>query len=433
MLAPAIPSDETERLADLHALELLDTPAEERFDRIVRLAAAMFDVPIAYIALVDSDRQWFKSKCGLTSDETGREVSFCGHAILQNETLIVPDALEDDRFADNPLVVGDPFIRFYAGHPLAGRAGKNVGTLCLADHEPRTLGSRELTALRNLAGVAEREIGLVDLVRTQRDLLEAREELAITQRRLVRELADAAAFLRSVVPEPVVSLAMSSSHRLIACCELGGDMLGALPLDGIGRRTALYLLDVSGHGVGASLLSVTVGNILRSQSLPGIDFARPGDVLAALNASFPMERTDGKFFTAWYGVYDAKDRSLCYASAGHHPALLVPPAGPSQQLGGTGPLIGFFPEATFAEASAEVAPGSMLYLFSDGGFEVADLGGALLGYDAFADIVTSIARDPATAPPHSADDRLDAITARVLHFAGGTLDDDFGLLEAVFT
>lgn len=433
MLAPAIPADETERLADLHALALLDTPTEERFDRIVRLAAAMFDVPIAYIALVDADRQWFKSKCGLTSDETGREVSFCGHAILQAETLVIPDALEDERFADNPLVVGEPFIRFYAGHPLAGRAGKNVGTLCLADHVPRTLGSRELAALRNLAGVAEREIGLVDLVRTQRDLLEAREELAITQRRLDRELADAAAFLQTVVPEPVASPAVASAHRLIACSELGGDMLGALPLDDIGRRTALYLLDVSGHGVGASLLSVTVGNIVRSQSLKGVDFARPADVLAALNAAFPLERTDGKFFTAWYGVYDAKDRSLCYESAGHHPALLIPLSGPTQQLGGTGPLIGFFPEATFAEKRTVVSPGSTLYLFSDGGFEVADPGGALLGYDAFAEIVTGIARDPSTAPPRPADDRLDAITARVLSFAAGTLDDDFGLLEAVFT
>jgi sigma-B regulation protein RsbU (phosphoserine phosphatase) len=433
MLAAPIPLNETERLADLHSLALLDTPAEERFDRIVRLAAAMFDVPIAYIALVDSDRQWFKSKCGLTSDETGRDVSFCGHAILGDNALIIPDALEDDRFADNPLVVGDPFIRFYAGHPLAGRAGRNVGTLCLADHEPRTLGSRELTALQNLAGVAEREIGLVDVIRAQQDLLEARAELAITQARLERELADAAAFVRSVVPEPIASAALTTDHRLIACSELGGDMLGAMPLDDAGHRTALYLFDVSGHGVGASLLSVAVGNILRSQSLPGVDFARPGAVLAALNASFPLDRTDGKFFTAWYGVYDSKERSLCFASAGHHPAVVVPPVGLPQQLGGTGPLIGFFPDADFAEARVTVAPGSVLYLFSDGAFEVGGTTGELLGYDAFVDVVAGIARDPQTSPPQPADDRLDVIVARVMAFADGTLDDDLSLLEAVFT
>jgi sigma-B regulation protein RsbU (phosphoserine phosphatase) len=432
MLAPAIPSDEAERLADLRALDLLDTPAEERFDRIVRLAAAMFDVPMAYIALVDSDRQWFKAKCGLATDETGRDVSFCGHAILQREPLVVPDALEDERFADNPLVVGDPYVRFYAGHPLAGQSGKNVGTLCLADRVPRALTVRELAAFCSLAEVAEREVRLVELVRAQRDLLEARKELAATQRRLQRELGDAAAFVRSVVPEPVVSPTITSAHRLIACSELGGDMLGALPLDGEGRRTALYLLDVSGHGVGASLLSVAVGNALRSQSLPGVDFTRPADVLAALNVVFPLDRTDGKFFTAWYGVFDANDRSLSYASAGHHPALLVPPSGPVLELTGSGPLIGFFPDAVFTEVRAQVAPGSMIYLFSDGGFEVAATDGAILGYDAFRGIVTRVARDFDQEGARSADDRLEAIVAHVVAHGHGALDDDFGLLEAVF-
>lgn len=433
MLAPAIPLDEAERLSDLRALDLLDTPAEERFDRIVRLAAEIFNVPIAYIALVDADRQWFKSKCGVTADQTGRDVSFCGHAILQNEPLIVPDALEDERFVDNPLVVGEPFVRFYAGHPLASASGRKVGTLCLADRRPRTMTRRDIDMLANLARVAEREIGLVDLVRAQHDLLETRAELAATQRRLDRELADAAAFVRSVVPEPVSSPAVTSAHRLIACSELGGDMLGALALDDIGRRTAIYLLDVSGHGVGASLLSVAVGNILRSRSLPGVDFAKPAEVLTALNASFPLERTDGKFFTAWYGVYDAADRSLSYASAGHHPAILVAPAQAPQQLGGTGPLVGFFPDASFDEANVKVAPHSVVYVFSDGGFEVTGTDGVLLGYDAFADILTSIARDPRTAPPAAADARLEAIAAKVLDFAEGVLDDDFGLLEAVFS
>ncbi len=433
MLAPAIPLDEAERLADLQALGLLDTPAEERFNRIVGLATAMFDVPIAYIALVDADRQWFKAKCGLTSDETGRDVSFCGHAILGDDALVISDALEDERFADNPLVVGEPFVRFYAGHPLAGRGGKNVGTLCLVDHEPRELTLRELGMLRSLASVAEREIGLVDVIRTQQELLEARAELAVTQARLARELADAAAFVQSVVPEPVASPGLTTAHRLIACSELGGDMLGALPLDTRGRHTAIYLFDVSGHGVGASMLSVAVGNILRSQSLPGVDFTQPGDVLAALNAAFQLDRTDGKFFTAWYGVYDAEDRSLCFASAGHHPAVLVPPAGPSQQLSGTGPLVGFFPDADFDAARCMISPGSVFYLFSDGAFEVASAAGDLLGYDAFADVVTGIARASATAPPRPADDRLDSIVARVMAFADGTLDDDLSLLEAVFS
>jgi len=429
MLAPALPPDETERLADLHALELLDTPAEERFDRIVQLAAVVFDVPIAYLALVDSDRQWFKAKCGLTTTETGREVSFCGHTILQREALVVPDTHHDPRFADNPLVVGEPFIRFYAGHPLAGRAGTNVGTLCLADSRPRSLEPRDLDALRRLARVAEHEIGLLDLVRVQRELLDARALLAATQRRLDRELADAAAFVRSVVPEPISLPTLSSDHRLLTSSELGGDMLGALPLDAAGRLTAVYLLDVSGHGVGASLLSVAVGNMLRNRALPGVDFTRPAEVLSALNAAFPLERTDGKFLTAWYGVFDAADRSLTFAAAGHHPALLVPPTGPIDRLGQAGPLLGFFADATFDTSRIVVAPGSLLYLFSDGGFEGTDARGELLGYDAFASLVATTARDPALAPPHEAAGRLDAITAHVVRRSGGRLDDDFGLLE----
>ena len=112
MLRAPIATDEQDRLADLRALRLLDTPREERFDRIVRIAAQVLDVPIAYIALVDSDRQWFKAQCGLATDETGRDISFCGHAIQQDEPLIIPDARLDPRFHDNPLVTGEPYVRF---------------------------------------------------------------------------------------------------------------------------------------------------------------------------------------------------------------------------------------------------------------------------------------------------------------------------------
>jgi len=155
-------------------------------------------------------------------------------------------------------------------------------------------------------------------------------------------------------------------------------------------------------------------------------------VLAGLNAAFPIDRTDGKFLTAWCGVYDAADRSLTFASAGHHEALLLPPAGPAARLGNPGPLIGFFPDAASTREQITVAPGSLLYLFSDGGFEVADAAGALLGYHAFATIVAAVARDPATAPPRAADGRLDAIVGRVMAHAAGPLADDFALPEVSF-
>ncbi|HEV3260784.1 MAG TPA: GAF domain-containing protein [Gemmataceae bacterium] len=194
MLTAPAPPDEAERLADLHALQILDTPAEERFDRIVSLAASVFDVPIAYIALIGADRQWFKAQCGLRVDETGREVSFCSHTILQHDPLIIPDATLDERFRDNPLVLGDPYIRFYAGHPLRGPRGRNVGTLCLADRRPRSLSGRQIGVLGQLAALAEHELRMVDLIEVQRELLVARKQLA-------KELAEAAEYVQALLPE----------------------------------------------------------------------------------------------------------------------------------------------------------------------------------------------------------------------------------------
>jgi diguanylate cyclase (GGDEF)-like protein len=135
---------------------------EERFDRITRLAARAFDVPIALVSLVDRERQWFKSKRGLDASETGRNISFCGHAILQEGALVVEDALQDPRFHDNPLVVGDPKIRFYAGHAIHGPGGCRIGTLCVIDRQPREFTADDITVLTDLAGMVDRELALIE-------------------------------------------------------------------------------------------------------------------------------------------------------------------------------------------------------------------------------------------------------------------------------
>lgn len=136
----------------------MEPGGEDRFDRITRTAARLFDVPIALISLVDTDRQWFKSRYGLEVASTTREVSFCGHAIASDAIFVVADALEDDRFRDNPLVTGSPHIRFYAGHPLHARSGHRVGTLCLIDHRPRVFDHADHQSLADLAWWAGREI-----------------------------------------------------------------------------------------------------------------------------------------------------------------------------------------------------------------------------------------------------------------------------------
>ncbi len=150
MLAPAVPFDEATRLAVLQALQVLDTPAEERFERHTRLARRLFDVPIALVSLVDSNRQWFKSVQGLVATETPRDISFCGHVVADREALVVENALEDERFADNPLVTDEPAIRFYAGAPLEVD-GQVLGTLCVIDRKPRRMDAEERACLRDLA------------------------------------------------------------------------------------------------------------------------------------------------------------------------------------------------------------------------------------------------------------------------------------------
>jgi GAF domain-containing protein len=150
MLAAPIPDNDQERLAALRELLILDTPPEERFDKVVRFAAEEFDMPIALLSLIDENRQWFKANVGLDTCETGRDISFCGHAILQPDIFVIPDARADQRFADNPIVTGEPYVIFYAGAPLTLASGFAVGTLCLIDHKPRELDATELAILSTL-------------------------------------------------------------------------------------------------------------------------------------------------------------------------------------------------------------------------------------------------------------------------------------------
>ena len=157
MPAAQPPPTETERLADLRAHGILDTDPEADFDEVTRMAAAVCGTPIALVSLIDEQRQWFKARIGLETTETPREQAFCAHAILQDEILEVPDAERDARFVDNPLVQGEPHIRFYAGAPLVSAAGHPLGTLCVLDRVPRTLSDAQLGNLRVLAGqVSER-------------------------------------------------------------------------------------------------------------------------------------------------------------------------------------------------------------------------------------------------------------------------------------
>jgi diguanylate cyclase (GGDEF)-like protein len=164
MITPATPVDELLRLETLRNLKILDTDPEERFDRVTRLAKRIFGTEIALVSLVDSDRQWFKSYQGIEVTETPRDISFCGHAILDDEVMIVNDTHTDERFRDNPLVLADPSIRFYAGCPLSAPNGSKVGTLCVIDSKPHEIDDEDAALLTQLGQLVEEELAMADMM-----------------------------------------------------------------------------------------------------------------------------------------------------------------------------------------------------------------------------------------------------------------------------
>jgi class 3 adenylate cyclase len=190
------PANEQQRLAALERLGITSTPTEERFDRIVRLATRLFRVPFSFISLVDDETLWIKSQEGAGELRSSREQSFCGHTILTDKAMIVPDARQDPRFSHIPLVEGDPFIRFYAGWPLEVERGCRVGSLCIMDREPRRLTETEQQLFEQLGELVEHELRLVHTLHLEDRLLESQKELAVEKRRSDE-------LLRAILPDHV--------------------------------------------------------------------------------------------------------------------------------------------------------------------------------------------------------------------------------------
>ncbi len=253
--------------------------------------------------------------------------------------------------------------------------------------------------------------------RLQRD--EAFAALQEQQRILSQELADAAAYVRSLLPAPMPpGSTVPAAWRFVTSSSLGGDSFGYhwLSTD----QLAIYLLDVCGHGVGSALLSVSAINTIRNRTLPDTDFAVPSQVLAGLNRAYPMEEQNGKYFTMWYGVLNPHTRELVYASGAHPPAILVSPDGAITPLGPTGTMIGAFPDAIFRDCTSALVPGSRLFVYSDGCYEVFNPTETMMTLNDFSNIL-------AAAAPHA--DALDrAVTAVQSWQQRPDFDDDFSLL-----
>ena len=244
---------------------------------------------------------------------------------------------------------------------------------------------------------------------------------------LEAELSEAAEYVCSILPEPLVNPKIAINLKFIPSSQLGGDSFDYYWLDE--DRIAMYLLDVSGHGLRAALPSLSVMNLLRSKGLPKVNYHQPSEVLRGLNDAFQMTQRNDKYFTIWYGVYDTKQRQLIYASAGHPPGVLLSPLHKSsldvQLLKTPGFPVGMFPDVEYTDTICQIAPDTSLYIFSDGIYELSQSDGTLWGLDNFIEQLKDYQKNPQRD--------LELLIKKIQSFnSQDALDDDLSLMQIDF-
>lgn len=334
--------NDEKRQRAVEAMGVIDTPTDARVDRVARLAQELFDVPMVSVTLMDHDRQFRKAQIGLGGREAPRKDSFCDLTIRQEGTLVIEDASADDAFSRNPFVIGDPHLRFYAGHPLKAPGGEQVGTLCIVDTEPRTLEPRERQLLGELALWVQNELTQVQEL----------DEASLVQRALYGAR-------KPVVPGYTLAASATPAGQLM------GDFYDWYVHDG---RLRVTLADVMGKGAGAAIIAAEVRASLKTAPARSIAEAMT-EVDRMLDDDIGGSNT---FVTAVHTEIDLATGELSFIDAGHSLAFILRADGRWEFLESTGLPLGMGFDEVRESASARLEVGDSYLVCSDGLLDVLD-------------------------------------------------------------
>jgi sigma-B regulation protein RsbU (phosphoserine phosphatase) len=410
-------ADERARLDAVRHFEILDTPPDGAFDRITAMAAHLFDVPIAIVSIVDTDRIWFKSRFGLPDvAQIDRAPGLCASAILNREPWVVTDAAVDPRTLANPLVAGAFGLRFYAGAPLTTASGHNLGTLCVIDREPRDVSARELDVL---TGLAQLVMDQLELRLHARELVQAESEL----RRDAERLADVLQ-ASLLPPRPPSVPGMELATRFIAGergLRVGGDFYDVFRRGS--NDWAIVLGDVCGKGAAAAALAASARWTVRASAGHHLD---PHAVLEDLNAALLADadpESDTSYLSAAFArlELDTCGAWLTLASSGHPLPVLVRASGRVETCGETSLPLGLFGAVRPVEVRVGLGPGDSLVFYTDGVTDARGPDGELFGVERLLELLAGC---PGCTSEQIATRVIDAVTS----FASTDRADDLALL-----